>query len=1071
MLFDSEQRDTATDPSRSYLVQAPAGSGKTEILTQRFLRLLSVVKAPEEVVALTFTRKAASEMRERVIHALKAAKEGVVPKNAHQQKTLLFAKEALAKDTQYNWHLLLQPNRLKIGTIDSLCQSINQSIPLLEQQVVGADITDKADYYYLKAAKDCIDYAINTPLYQNAMTTLLLHVDNKQQQLIQLFQSLLRNRDQWLSVLLQAKIQEKQEFEHALCLIEQHELDRFKKSLPATLAAELVALSKTFATLDATPNSLRSPLKSWEDFQASDSSIASALSALVLDSKNEIRQAIDHHVGFKSDSCPKETYKQLKEQGKSLLASLSKYPDFLCALLKVSSLPSTTYDAAQWETLSALFELLPLLVSHLHLLWQEDMAVDFTSISQQALLALGNDDTPTDLALYLDNAISHLLIDEFQDTSLTQFQLIEKLVQGWFAEDGKTLFLVGDPMQSIYRFRQAEVGLFFRAKTEGIGPVTFQFLQLHCNFRSTPTIVEWINSQFSKIFPNDIDIESGAVSFASSMPVMTNSAESFIQAHECNSKEDEACRLVELIQEELVLRPSQSIAILVRSRTQLMPILNALRHTNIPYQGTDINLLSNLPSIRDVWSLTLALLNPANRLSWLSVLRSPFCGLDLLDLHKIAQFDKNESIYANLLKLDDIQGISDEGVIRAKYFIQTMHDAFMHRGQYALSEWVHQTAKQLHLESILTSTQQDELMQFWNLLDHFEQDARLPQMNIFLQELNKLYAIESTPATVQIMTIHKSKGLEFDTVFLPALSTQPARKEKPLLRWLNLPRQAKAPLFLLSPVKAAHIEHCPLYDYLDAIDDEKSHYETQRLLYVAATRAKSRLYLLDNKSKGNKKSFRHMLCTQTFTNNNDESITTSDTKLLPTLHKLSLDLYTNSQKPTTSPLNPPSTLHATDGRLIGVITHRLLQWICDKHPKTVHEVPWQLATSELASLGFETEQMHTAIDSIKAQITKLYEDPIGQWIIDTHHNEHNEYELLVEHNNQVVTRIIDRTFEDENSLWIIDFKTGKDDDSSLKQHQQQMSQYAGYLSQKTHLPIHCGLYYLASGHWAPWPNL
>ena len=78
--------------------------------------------------------------------------------------------------------------------------------------------------------------------------------------------------------------------------------------------------------------------------------------------------------------------------------------------------------------------------------------------------ALGNNENPSDLALFMDYKIQHLLIDEFQDTSITQYRLIEKLIIGWQPNDGRTIFAVGDPMQSIYRFRQAEVGLFLRTQ-------------------------------------------------------------------------------------------------------------------------------------------------------------------------------------------------------------------------------------------------------------------------------------------------------------------------------------------------------------------------------------------------------------------------------------------------------------------------------------------------------------------------------------------------------------------------------------------------------------------------------
>ncbi|HDS3847548.1 TPA: UvrD-helicase domain-containing protein, partial [Legionella pneumophila] len=486
-LIDSEQRSQATDPAESFIVQAPAGSGKTEILTQRFLRLLSTVQSPEQIIALTFTRKAASEMRERIVQALHMAASNQPAVSAHQQSTLNFAKQALQRNNQYQWDLLEQPNRLKIITIDSLCQSINRAIPLLEKQVAYPDISETPDSHYISAARCCIQYAIATPEYQEAIKTLLLHVDNKQERLIQLFQALLSQRDQWLPTLFLAREQEKSTFEQALRLIEQHELSRLRNSLPSDLAQELVLLSRELAVIENKPDSPRFILREWYEFQKCDQQIAGALSKLLLTSDNQLRKSFDHHVGLVKKNCAPNEFTRIKTASSDLFAKLQDCPDFLDALLKVNQLPTPEYDKEQWDVLQALFLLLPLLVGHLQVSFGEHNEVDFTAISQQALAALGDLDNPTDLALYLDHSIHHLLIDEFQDTSITQFELLTKLVQGWLPGEGKTLFLVGDPMQSIYRFRQAEVGLFFQAKEHGIGPVRLKSLELRCNFRSTET--------------------------------------------------------------------------------------------------------------------------------------------------------------------------------------------------------------------------------------------------------------------------------------------------------------------------------------------------------------------------------------------------------------------------------------------------------------------------------------------------------------------------------------------------------------------------------------------------------
>ena len=113
--------------------------------------------------------------------------------------------------------------------------------------------------------------------------------------------------------------------------------------------------------------------------------------------------------------------------------------------------------------LGAILELLPLAAAHLKVVFAEHGETDFTEVAQAAVRALGTPEEPTDLLLALDTRIKHILVDEFQDTSYSQFELIERLTSGWQPDDGRTLFLVGDPMQSIYRFREAKVALFLQA--------------------------------------------------------------------------------------------------------------------------------------------------------------------------------------------------------------------------------------------------------------------------------------------------------------------------------------------------------------------------------------------------------------------------------------------------------------------------------------------------------------------------------------------------------------------------------------------------------------------------------
>ena len=1065
-LKDASARQLAIDPTNSYIVQAPAGSGKTELLTQRFLRLLSLVNQPEQIVALTFTKKAANEMRERILNALHLAAMGTVGKSAHEQQTLAYATLALTRDQSLKWDLLNQPSRLRIMTIDALCQRLAHAIPLQSNQISFPEISQTPEIHYLNAAKACLNYVIEEPQFQLLIQTLLNHVDNRHDLLLGLFVDLLIKRDQWLTPLYQAKHYEKSIFEEALAYIEHHELTRFKNSIPDDLISELIDLTTCVAEIEGDPTSPRFLLRDGFTMDSLNSHITASLASILLTSQGTLRKSFDHHVGLKKGACLEALYLDLKTRSKTLLSQLDEHSDFLDALLRVKDLPNPQYDPEQWDVLQALLTLLPLLIAHLNIIFNEHEEVDFTAVSGQALDALGDEDTPTDLTLYLDNTIAHLLVDEFQDTSIQQFQLINQLVQGWQAGDGRTLFIVGDPMQSIYRFRAAEVGLFLRAKTQGVGPVSLIPLQLGCNFRSTETIVNWVNLQFQSIFPDFDDIESGAVTFHPSTHMQAETAFSHINAREFETKDHEADAIVETICLELKAHPKDTIAVLVRSRSQLSSILMRLREQKIPFQGVDIDLLASLPHLRDVWSLTQALLLPANRLAWLTFLRSPWCGISLQDLHHLANVDKRTSIYLALSKLNTISALSDEGRTRCQFIFTVLESALAKRHQQPLVDWILDTLNALYLEHVLTPEAQEDLEQYWLLLERFEQDGQLANIEEFYEQLKKLYSKQVTPSRLQIMTIHKSKGLEFDCVILPGLSKKPPAMDKPLFRWLKIPSPQHENLLLISPIKAAHHERCLLYDYLGKLDAQKNDYELQRLLYVAVTRAKKRLYLTDSSKTINQSSFRHLLRQEFTPPDNVDAETAIMANPLPTLYHLPLAFY--QQLPAVEKANfTTSSLTFSDNtaKLIGIITHEILQCICNH---STSATPLPLIENRLRALGLTDETANAAKTTITQQLNRLFQCPIGQWIIQPHRDEHNEYELLIEANNDIATKIIDRTFYDNGVRWIIDFKTGVENKETQKKYHHQLNEYGRILQNKYSEPIHCGLYYLATNHWDHW---
>src|SRR5262249_21348287 len=156
----------------------------------------------------------------------------------------------------------------------------------------------------------------------------------------------------------------------------------------------------------------------------------------------------------------------------SLFATLDGNADACRALLALRDSPPATYEPEQWEVLDSILQLLKLAAADLRVHFAERGIADFTAVLQGAVRALGEGDAPTNLLLSLDRKINHILVDEFQDASVSQWDLLERLTAGWEPGDGRTLFVVGDPMQSIYRFREAQVALFLKARREGLPSVS-----------------------------------------------------------------------------------------------------------------------------------------------------------------------------------------------------------------------------------------------------------------------------------------------------------------------------------------------------------------------------------------------------------------------------------------------------------------------------------------------------------------------------------------------------------------------------------------------------------------------
>ncbi|MDG2288753.1 MAG: UvrD-helicase domain-containing protein, partial [Woeseiaceae bacterium] len=667
---DRQARIDALNVSRSFIIQAPAGSGKTELLIQRYLALLSIVEHPEEIIAITFTRKAAAEMQLRVLQALRRCRAKDKPTEPHELKTYELAGLALDKSAVLQWNLIGNPRRMRIQTLDALNASIARAQPLSSPNsgsriVVGAEL--KA--IHKSAALATLDWLAEKGDFQAATVNVLNHVDNNTWLYASYMAQMLGTRDQWLPFVGTGLLSDqdsaciREQFESSLEFAVTDHLQRALSHLSANLYAGLsellsfagssmldsdnsVSAIRNLANLSELPAPEPQSIQSWQ-----------GIAELLLTQKGLFRKKVDKRQGFPADN------KAKKESMHSLLELMASDDQLAKLLHGTLFLPPIRYTDEQWQILLALLRLLPLAVTELKRLFNEQGISDHIDTAMTAGAALGDAENPGDIALLLDHQVKHLLVDEMQDTSSAQYRMLETLTAGWEARDGRTLYCVGDPMQSIYRFRNAEVGQFLLAKEHGLGGIQLQPLLLRQNFRSGANLVDWFNSVFPNVLaPND-DPLRGAVSYAEAVPAdhLTGQGVCFTHAVFGADNAIEAVSGCRVIAETLDENPDDDMAVLVRGRTQLPQLLAELRTAGISYRAIEIDRLTDLPEIIDVLSLTRAAVHQGDRIAWLGLLRAPWVGLHWEDLHSLVRNDKDRTVWELLQDEKRLESLSTEG--------------------------------------------------------------------------------------------------------------------------------------------------------------------------------------------------------------------------------------------------------------------------------------------------------------------------------------------------------------------------------------------------------------------------
>lgn len=1064
---DHKARDRALDPERSFIVQAPAGSGKTELLVQRYLKLLGRAEHPDAVMAITFTRKAAAEMRERVAQNLRECATDFHQAPAHRQVSLRLAKQALEQSRSREWHLLDNPAQLRIVTIDSLASWLAASAPVSSGGGALGDVIENAESLYAEAARTLLRDGIGDG--DRDVETVLRHLDGQGRRFTNLVAGMLQRRDQWAALLGEELDPEPLN-------------ERLGALRESDIAQMLGSLGKhkqdLAAALGLTPGAELESSTNWNQ---------------------AMKDLLTQQGGLRK--------RRAKELDEGLRDTIDQSSDFRTRLTRIGKLDKPVFSDESLALSRAVLRVLSRAYAHLRLLFAARRNTDYVEISQSALAALGSQAWPSLLAERLDARLRHILVDEFQDTSATQLRLLQRLVAEWQEEDGRTLFVVGDPMQSIYGFRQADVRGYLQVCSHGLASLRLEVLRLQVNFRSTARLVSWHNRIFSDVFPKSDDPVTAAIAYTSSRPAAnTSAARSEIRSHFHASDDEEAeARIVEqIIRTTLDENPDETIAILVRSRSRGEKISLVLEQAGIPISRTAFEARKNFSVVHDLAALARALAQPADRIAWLALLRAPWCGLSLKDLHALCVNDRESTLWELMGDADRVRRLSDDGQARLARVREALERILALRGRLDFRSWVEGAWLALggpvgdanpnatrHAREFLESLGQ---VGEGSLLD----DAVARTLELTDQHVSN----PEIAAPVQLMTMHKAKGLEFDTVILPGLNRGARRGEKALLRWWRPPpgktasgrEIIPAPLLAVRP-SARPGEEDPVYEYLDKLERAKDDAERRRLLYVAATRARSRLHLIAGLKRSKSDPAQGEFDPQAGTMAHDlsdwltrESAEAGKLTSAPppaNARRLSSPVIRRVPAGWTVPEPPPprtaprpqeieAPTYAWAGeraRVLGLTVHRWLQEIATHGPAGYSRERLESLRGRTRRMlqfhGIAPEELESLVADVETALLNTLEDEKGRWTLQPHEDAASELSLSLKEDGHMRSLILDRSFIHEGERWIIDYKTSRHEGADLegflteeqRRYAPQLERYRLAMQQRENRPIRTALYF------------
>lgn len=1062
------------NPRCNVSVSASAGSGKTWQLVSRITRLLLEGASPDHILALTFTRKAAAEMRERVEDRLCAlALAGDESLDAQLMALHVAPTPTLrARARGLYEQLLFSPWPLRATTLHAFCQDLVARFP--EQTGVSPD------FELVEKETELVDSA-----WQSLQNKLLTQPDSRESQALDTL--IAEEFGEWNIRESVAKFLAQRSDWRSYTLGQDHPLDYAVTRLRGQWAVEDEPLSAlTTASFESALNTLCDCLKAVEKVltvraetllpaqDLADELRYQMLCEALLTKANTVRKFVPG----------KDAIKRLGARADEMLHAFETITTVLLHIhdqkLRASTLRRTA--AALTLGIAALAEL--------EQECRRRNVLTFTDLEWLAYRLLSDRDIGSWVQYKLDQRVDHLLLDEFQDTNATQWQLLLPLLEEMAAgndERPRSVFIVGDLKQSIYGFRRANSELLPQAThwmQEHLQSVTATLAQ---SYRSTPAIIEWVNALFAgqellKDFPPHSTARSGwgRVELATAIAPAEKEEKSVLDFRDplTTPREDTedarahdegrliAQRIRQLVDARWQIddngwaRPLDygDVLILIRQRTHSQPLEEELTRAGIPFIGAASGTLLQTLEARDLLALLRFLLSPINALALAHALRSPIFGVSDADLNRLALAAKQHggSWYRALQSQTNYFVLQRAAQLLERWLdlsrrlpVHDLLDCLCNEGDLAR-----------RYEAALPQAQAARARGNLNAVVQLALEAdggRYPSLSAFLQELEQWIGRKDAPdeapppaasGQVRILTVHGAKGLEAPAVFLAqCATTKSARTDGWLVEW---PAQETAPThFLLAPAKDE--QDAPTRALLE-LRKQREAAEDMNLLYVATTRAKQFLFIsgFASKKSGPGKSW-HQLASIAFDRLNIEEVDglrvlARGTPAIATAqsiahHAIEDDPRLRQPIRVTANTTPQSAgdleldAHAA---MRGQAIHWLLQQLSE-------------ARSERLRGGLEAQVTGMISDADfnrwLAEALAVVEAPALQKFFDAGRYRQAWNEIALHHDE--ATGVMDRLVDDGETLWVLDYKTQRDgnDETLLALHRAQLENYCNAVRQ------------------------